>query len=133
MSPKNKNPDEDIGHLSFLGPPKSTNLLHLKIPIICRKKDRGENISYLDSASMAPHFNLEGDIEIPSIAPCDKIKLAVKPALVPTKVDPITRALQYKTLIEDGFVKNQSELPACLRRSRAWVSRVMRILRGPEY
>ncbi len=41
------------------------------------------------------------------------------------------RAIEFKSLIESGVVKNQSELAAYLGKSRAWVSRVIGTLKAP--
>lgn len=45
-----------------------------------------------------------------------------------TKTDPLKRALEYKSLINSGIIKNQSELAIYLGKSRAWVSKVMKVL-----
>ncbi len=118
--------------VQLLDPHSSINFLHLKFPIICRKIDRGENIFYLDTARMSEYFNLGGaDAEILPTSLCSNIVSSKKPNSLRSKVGPMRRALEFKSLIESGVVKNQSELAAYLGKSRAWVSRVIGTLKAP--
>jgi len=104
--------------------------LHLKFPIICRKIDRGENVFYLDSIQLFDYLDLEGvDTENLSTALCDELVKPRKPKPVSAEINPLKRAQQYKSLIDLGIVKNQSELADYLGKSRAWVSKAMKILR----
>ncbi|HEY9165352.1 MAG TPA: hypothetical protein VIS48_04240 [Candidatus Kryptonia bacterium] len=44
------------------------------------------------------------------------------------KTDPLKRALEYKSLIDSEIIRNQSELAIYLGKSRAWVSKVMKVV-----
>ena len=85
---------------------------------------------YPDSAKLGEYLELKNvDIEQLSTSLCDKrIRLDAKEPSVLNK-DPLKRALEYKSLIETGVVKNQSELAAYLGTSRAWVSKVLKQLK----
>ena len=58
---------------------------------------------------MKEHFDFGNtDLDILSATLCDKVISAKKPKSAPTKVDPIKRALEYESPIENGFVENQA-------------------------
>jgi len=93
------------------------------------KIERGENIFYLDSTKLARYFDVKNvDAENLSTALCDKAIQHAEATKHAEKVDPLKRAHQYSTLIETRVVKNQSELAKYLGKSRAWVSKVMKVL-----
>jgi len=119
--------------VQLLDPLNSTNFLHLKFPLICRKIQRGENVFYLDSSQFDEYFDVKGlDVEELSTALCERIILGKECETTGERVDPTERALEYMSLIENGIVKNQSELAAYLGVSRAWVSKALKILRRHE-
>jgi len=107
----------------LLGPPNSTNFLHLKFPLICNKIARGEHVFCLDSSRLAEYFDVRGlNVAELSTALCNKI-IPVRERLAPNRsVDPVEKGRQYRRLLENGVVKNQSELAAYIGVSRAWMS-----------
>ncbi len=108
------------------GPCSSTNFLILKFPIICRKIGRGENVFCLDSTKLGEYLDLRDiDIEFLSTALCDRPTQVDEHKSSAQGVDPIRRALEYKSLMDAGIVKNQSGLAQYLGKSRAWVSNAM--------
>ncbi len=117
----------------LLGPPNSTNSLILNFPIICKKIERGENVFYLDSTKLAQYFDLKKvDIDNLSTALCDDVVRPEDRRSPAVKVDPVKRALEYKSLLDNGTVKNQAELAVHLGTSRARVSKALNIPKKPE-
>ncbi len=114
----------------LLGPINSTNFLHLKFPIICGKTERGENITSLDSSRLADYLDLKSiNLGELSTVLCNETLKPSRPRVLLRKMDPVQRALEYKSLIDNGTVRNQSELAVYLGTSRAWVSKALKALK----
>ena len=88
-----------------------------------------ENVFYLDPSQLVEYFDA-GALNVGelSMALCDGIIPRNKLRIEGKKVGPLERAHQYRSLIENGVVKNQSELAAYIEVSRAWVSKTMSIM-----
>ncbi|HEY9165361.1 MAG TPA: hypothetical protein VIS48_04285 [Candidatus Kryptonia bacterium] len=117
--------------------PRSTQfhqLFNLQFPIICRKIGRGENVFYLDSTRLGQYLNFK-NVNIESLSTTLRdTSIQVDRYKLPTqRVDPLKRALEYRSLIHTGIVKNQSELAAYLGTSRMWISKVMKILKSSKF
>ena len=111
------------------GLPNSTNFLILKFPVICKKIERGENVFYLDATKVGRYSDLtNADINQLSTSLCGEVIPRTVEQSHTEKANQIRRALEYKSLIDNGIVKNQSELAKYLGKSRAWVSKVMKVL-----
>ena len=116
----------------LLGPPNSTNFFLLRFPIICGKISRGENIFCLDHSLIRQYFDLSPiNIDKMSIALCDNRTPIRSFDQRPVPKDPVARAVEYRSLIDKGIVKNQSELASYPGTSRPGLSKVLKVLRRP--
>jgi len=116
--------------VQLLGLLDSNNFSHLKFPLICKKIQRGENVFCLDSSRLGDYLDARGlIIEELSAALCERIIHRKNGEKRRKSVDPMKRAQECRSLIENRLVKNQSELAAYVGVSRAWVSKALRLLK----
>jgi len=103
----------------------------IKLPFIYKKTglNRNKKGLYLDERKIYKYFSITQDSARRLARAFNEGNFKQKKYLFRLRISKNTLAKNYKQLIDEGEFKNQAELARGLGLSRAWVTKVMNVLK----
>jgi hypothetical protein len=103
--------------------------LIVKLPFIYKNTGYGKKGLYLDHDKMKQFLIVSEDCLTRLTRTFNYGKFKIKIPLSLLRLNKYSLAIEYKNLIEEGRFKNQAELARAFGVSRAWITKVMNILK----